>query len=103
QLDVHTHTPNHFPYTTLFRSGAAQESLAHAFELGSQLDIVVDLTVVGDPTGALGIAHGLVAGRAEIEDREPTVHEPDPESHLDRSEEHTSELQSRVDLVCCLP
>ena len=70
-----------FPYTTLFRSGAAEaepgveaEDGAGALYLFDDLDSLVD-----------GAAHRFLA--------------PDIES---RSEEHTSELQSRTNLVCRL-
>src|SRR3989442_3235497 len=65
-----------FPYTTLFRSGSAQGA---------------DVAGGPDPAGHHAAGHGR-QGRhphAEVE-RE------------DRSEEHTSELQSRPHLVCRL-
>src|SRR2546429_4869665 len=65
-----------FPYTTLFRSPAVQhepEVRAHALAHGGQL-----LQVAAQPFLALG--------RAVVQ----------------RSEEHTSELQSRLHLVCRL-
>src|SRR5438105_9012377 len=62
-----------FPYTTLFRSKAPGVAL--------------------DPGGR-------VAGHAVLPAAEPQQHD---ERHVQlRSEEHTSELQSRVDLVCRL-
>src|SRR5690242_20754577 len=82
-----------FPYTTLFRSSGGMEiDLAHpvgqvldigAHALGSHAAAVVeaeDVLVEGD------------AGRGEA-----PFHPPRP-----RSEEHTSELQSHVNLVCRL-
>src|SRR3712207_7718875 len=62
-----------FPYTTLFRSDLAED----AGQLGDHRD------------GAAG---------------EPQRHEPEhaDEGHRVRSEEHTSELQSRQYLVCRL-
>src|SRR5690349_23080304 len=70
-----------FPYTTLFRSRQHQLGHAHAdadvaFERGREL------VVAGVPPSGAG-------ARAEVVDQ-------------DRSEEHTSELQSRRDLVCRL-
>src|SRR3712207_7781186 len=70
-----------FPYTTLFRSRA-----------------------VGRDECAIGIlGEVLVARRVEQVDLEPLVLElHDAGCHRDRSEEHTSELQSRQYLVCRL-
>src|SRR2546422_6344011 len=61
-----------FPYTTLFRSEAAAESLPYQQHVG----------------------HDRV-----VLDREHFAGAPEPG---DRSEEHTSELQSRLHLVCRL-
>src|SRR3712207_7621149 len=64
-----------FPYTTLFRS----EGCLGTFE--ELLDLPLDGVVIATPT-ALHAAQALAA--------------------LERSEEHTSELQSRQYLVCRL-
>src|SRR5690348_17896745 len=64
-----------FPYTTLFRSKAA-------FERIGEIDILVNN-----------------AGRAA---RKPATDLSVEEWNQDRSEEHTSELQSPVHLVCRL-
>src|SRR2546421_9541908 len=69
-----------FPYTTLFRSNrlAALEG-----------QLVVGIGVGREPVLAVYLlAVGLEGGKALLE--------------LGRSEEHTSELQSRSDLVCRL-
>src|SRR5207247_9804677 len=66
-----------FPYTTLFRSQREHPHRAHRLA-----QRVLDL-VAWD-------------GRIDGEIRVPA------RAHTDRSEEHTSELQSRVDLVCRL-
>src|SRR5205809_4403920 len=66
--------PTLFPYTTLFRSVRVLQLLA----------IVVDQ--VG---GLFGVSHGLEPALADLQGH-------------DRSEEHTSELQSRLHLVCRL-
>src|SRR3712207_8685050 len=77
-----------FPYTTLFRSELLVDLVLHP--------LVVRLAVVADLEAQ---AHGLgdvprpEVGR-EDQDRVLEVH--------DRSEEHTSELQSRQYLVCRL-
>src|SRR5260370_24456739 len=75
-----------FPYTTLFRSG-------HRGRHG----LVVDRAVL-----RLGLAHGAGFGRAVR--RVPGLGEDPLELLLvvARSEEHTSELQSHLNLVCRL-
>src|SRR2546430_6806393 len=65
-----------FPYTTLFRS----ESLAHRLV---------------DPTLLLGVALGI-----ELVDGDDALGPAGDEG--ERSEEHTSELQSQSNLVCRL-
>ena len=57
----------------------AREPIPQRLELGAQLDVVVDLTVVRDPGAGLGPAHRLVAGRREVDDRKPSMREPDRE------------------------
>src|SRR2546429_4406875 len=77
-----------FPYTTLFRSHPALEVLRLRFEhppLDDQERVFVD----GLPEGVDGGAHGR-GMRRDVEPRQM------------RSEEHTSELQSRLHLVCRL-
>src|SRR5690242_21400654 len=72
-----------FPYTTLFRSVSAT--------LSAVTDGVVELALVG--AGRMGRMHLRAlgpAGRVSITDV------------VERSEEHTSELQSHVNLVCRL-
>src|SRR3712207_7302150 len=73
-----------FPYTTLFRS-LFHENVATPFDIGGKVDI---------PAGAYDFADlqvylSMPAGRRL-------------RTSLDRSEEHTSELQSRQYLVCRL-
>src|SRR2546422_4681927 len=72
-----------FPYTTLFRSHLAVH-LQRGLPLVQQRDGAPHLVDAG-------MLHG-----AEVREREHR----DP--RLDRSEEHTSELQSRLHLVCRL-
>src|SRR3712207_7177831 len=75
-----------FPYTTLFRS--------------------VHVEAVGDELGAGGEVDAVEAGPLHRGGRDPDVHLQRPglpqHPHLRRSEEHTSELQSRQYLVCRL-
>src|SRR2546422_3562916 len=70
-----------FPYTTLFRSKIHQADIPHDLGKKPHVDQVEDGVL--DPTDVL-------------------VHrEPELDGRL-RSEEHTSELQSRLHLVCRL-
>src|SRR5438067_3470319 len=76
-----------FPYTTLFRSLAGLPPDERAvLEL-----VAIDGLPVKDAAAALGIRHGTARVRLHRARRNRT-----------RSEEHTSELQSRFDLVCRL-
>src|SRR5207247_9756755 len=91
------------PYTTLFRSPFA----------GRSGNVVTAIFGVDELEVALGKYHAAPRGRAPCpgnplaggrpgHEEGPAVHRLDTvESHKrdDRSEEHTSELQSRVDLV----
>src|SRR5437588_2117956 len=74
-----------FPYTTLFRSGQCQ---------------------VGSLTGAVHLSNGNagVLRRAQGGQKPPVEQKGKSSLDLDfqRSEEHTSELQSHSDLVCRL-
>src|SRR5207247_3812368 len=84
-----------FPYTTLFRS---RHTLAHAIQQGFQAFVGVELRVGNQPGRVVenGVEHGLLFAPARPWDVGTKHH-----VRL-RSEEHTSELQSRVDLVCRL-
>src|SRR2546422_2268913 len=68
-----------FPYTTLFRSPTHR---------------VRRLGAVGDARRVAEIDHGLM--------RQALEHRPGDTARVPRSEEHTSELQSRLHLVCRL-
>src|SRR2546422_3155116 len=78
-----------FPYTTLFRS-------PHRFVLDVVLreQGAVALDPLPEPLDALRIARPEVVHRVHDGTREA--------DRVDRSEEHTSELQSRLHLVCRL-
>src|SRR5256884_5279089 len=67
-----------FPYTTLFRSSAISASPGAAINTGTE-----GATIRVDPGGTVTASFGLAC-------------------HGQRSEEHTSELQSRLHLVCRL-
>src|SRR5690349_22176750 len=88
-----------FPYTTLFRSLRGVEVDAHDAVGTGRLE------EVGDQAGRdrLAAAALLVLTGVRIErrdDRDPL--RARALGRVDRSEEHTSELQSRRDLVCRL-
>src|SRR5438067_6938754 len=70
-----------FPYTTLFRSGLGVAAEQPAVQPPGQLE---------GPLRAIGGRHGGVRAGASSA------------AGVTRSEEHTSELQSRFDLVCRL-
>src|SRR3712207_7222850 len=75
------------PYTTLFRSVVGADVGAHAGREGAG-------PLVQVPVEGLGADQPLRGGQAE------RVHVR--QEHQERSEEHTSELQSRQYLVCRL-
>src|SRR3712207_8308255 len=80
-----------FPYTTLFRSHVGGSSDCKHSELHRR----------HCPFSGVGLAHAAGVARQE---RGPALggrHRARP-AHGDRSEEHTSELQSRQYLVCRL-
>src|SRR2546430_5187798 len=81
-----------FPYTTLFRSLRAGR-----IEL---LDRIEDVCGIGPHEGVPSVLDGLDPLRlvAEGDARDPE----EIRLLLDRSEEHTSELQSQSNLVCRL-
>jgi hypothetical protein len=51
----------------------ANEGIAQFLEFDANVAEVVNLAVVHDPIATLGIVHGLVAKRGEVEDSETTV------------------------------
>src|SRR2546422_6884692 len=79
-----------FPYTTLFRS----PGILFRFDVG--LQITQDAQSIRDLGDAERVARGHPAVLViRVEQGGPSV-------HRGRSEEHTSELQSRLHLVCRL-
>src|SRR5690606_40652202 len=89
-----------FPYTTLFRSRLKERRDARGLLGGERLTLVlvahvlVVLALVGGGTLAGNLSAAAVSGLADV--RYPIHHD------FLRSEEHTSELQSRENLVCRL-
>src|SRR3712207_8809675 len=79
-----------FPYTTLFRSGIRPMTLEQAKQRLSRKYL-----------GKVGI-HGIGLSRSQNAVRVHLISGRDPEQTARRSEEHTSELQSRQYLVCRL-
>src|SRR5690242_21500842 len=83
-----------FPYTTLFRS---EDGSVGARDLEQHVDGAVGDVVVGvahrDRRRVAAQPHRLLV---------PVAHDADVDLAEDRSEEHTSELQSHVNLVCRL-
>src|SRR2546429_2765296 len=79
-----------FPYTTLFRSLPGREVLGRSRRAPPH----APLAQVG---GVRDLAHGVRAARAGLLPRRGVVPGSRP-----RSEEHTSELQSRLHIVCRL-
>src|SRR5204863_9360119 len=84
-----------FPYTTLFRSASTLAGNALGESLMAQTSSASATGIPTRPLGRTGVRISMMgvggshAGRI-------------PEALLVRSEEHTSELQSRRDLVCRL-
>src|SRR5207247_7683772 len=92
-----------FPYTTLFRSPAdAHVPVEHHVRADpaslAQLDMLADDAVGPD----LDVRGQPRAGVDERGGMDPAAHAPAGliVHRMSRSEEHTSELQSRVELVC---
>src|SRR5439155_24517820 len=88
-----------FPYTTLFRSHPA----AHARSLrsipGERAQLPGGNRMLGPPVGELRVGGSRAVRAGAKTDRD----EQDPHAiEFKRSEEHTSELQSRGHLVCRL-
>src|SRR5207249_7667176 len=102
----HLHPPLRstlFPYTTLFRSRLLDYAAAHIQHMQkalTQMNLQIH-HVISDITGATGmrIIRAIVAGER---DPDTLASYRDIRCHSSRSEEHTSELQSRFDLVCRL-
>src|SRR5207249_11158807 len=90
-----------FPYTTLFRSQNAPLDLAR---VSGRLTFTVDHAViefVNAATGGVDLSLRGVVNLRDSADVKIGIY-PSVPIYLLRSEEHTSELQSRFDLVCRL-
>src|SRR3712207_8075221 len=91
-----------FPYTTLFRSrhGAARLDADRPVAHGRAAGHIEADHVARDPDVGGGGDYG--AGLVPRDQVAPEPVTPPGQIHADRSEEHTSELQSRQYLVCRL-
>src|SRR5437868_10236764 len=84
-----------FPYTTLFRSHAETRAAARHEVADDEGVGAVLIDVLGTKANAAdALAGGLMTVKPHLDTSDVAVRE--------RSEEHTSELQSRFDLVCRL-
>src|SRR5690606_41445333 len=90
-------SPPLFPYTTLFRSKASTASMVEGMFAPSATQITPFLISVfaSSPFSSFWVAHGSATSTG-------TCQGVAPATNLARSEEHTSELQSRENLVCRL-
>src|SRR3712207_9378448 len=92
-----------FPYTTLFRSPAATVPLVEETTVPDGLRFVAVSLDCADPAGLAAFYLGLLGGRLRwSSERSVGVQTPGVLLVPQRSEEHTSELQSRQYLVCRL-
>ncbi len=57
--------------------GAGAKRVTEAAEVGGQFKVVIDLTVVDNLQPAVGRGHRLAPGRRQVDDRQPTVTQPD--------------------------
>src|SRR5690606_39937415 len=88
------------PYTTLFRSQVLRP-LLHEFDRLLGGDVLKHDLEPGE-AGQQGSQHGVEEDRLAIEDVDRRVGHLAVHQQRQRSEEHTSELQSREKLVCRL-
>src|SRR3712207_8506938 len=91
-----------FPYTTLFRSHARGRDDAAGRREAVGVGGVVEVAPCGAAPGAGGLLDGV---HEHVVDQRQVEHEAavaGAEPRCARSEEHTSELQSRQYLVCRL-
>src|SRR5205085_12167292 len=97
-IAVHTPTPTLFPYTTLFRSMTETGGSSDAGrDVASTEAAARDATVeVGGGDASFDLAV------TESGPEAPSARDAASDAETDRSEEHTSELQSQSNLVCRL-
>src|SRR5690349_22650718 len=90
-----------FPYTTLFRSLPDVRGTVDPFATQAQLDQAAKDLAGGEAKAAAGKAQ-LDKAAAELAAGKEQLAAAEAQMTAARSEEHTSELQSRRDLVCRL-
>src|SRR5690554_7736630 len=89
-----------FPYTTLFRSAAVgAAAVAGNAGDGQVVDVVAGAVFVG---AGLAIAGDGAVDELRIDGFQGFITHAQADHYAGRSEEHTSELQSRPHLVCRL-
>src|SRR5699024_11311745 len=91
-----------FPYTTLFRSKELDAPAiffvnGHFLETPEKKEELKEIRDMGFMIGNHTVTHAYLPDLSEEEQKEEIVELNDL---VERSEEHTSELQSRFDLVC---
>src|SRR5688572_32361261 len=88
-----------FPYTTLFRSGGAARGKPLEFALEHEGgDAAVELCVNEEDIRIGGVGNERLSAREPV----AALVSRGGRLHAQRSEEHTSELQSQSNLVCRL-
>src|SRR5207249_5434947 len=101
RLSLSPHRPRSplFPYTTLFRSDRPADGHRRVAVLGvEQRELRARLDGRLDERG-----EDAAEQRQELPAADGELDEEGEQEQAGRSEEHTSELQSRFDLVCRLP
>src|SRR5262249_59407436 len=88
-----------FPYTTLFRS----PRLAGLFQQDADVGVALRQVALEPGEGGVGVGQPLPDRPRRLERRQRLAWLAGlPQQDADRSEEHTSELQSLTNLVCRL-
>src|SRR5207249_6069773 len=99
---LHTPTPTLFPYTTLFRSQDGKLLWRYPWTTRYDLNIATPIYADGKVFVSSNYGTGGAVFRLKDHGEPETVWKSlSMQNHI-RSEEHTSELQSRFDLVCRL-
>src|SRR5690606_40442212 len=97
-----SHPPRPFPYTTLFRSSLAGRRLDRPGVARPSAEQPAEEALLPRPAVVLEEAEQRPLDRVGVERPAGDVRGLPVAGAADRSEEHTSELQSRENLVCRL-